>query len=296
MIQNYNDIISVVFTEEGFTYSNCVLVDDSKKVMIDSGAGKILKSIDPPSVEQLLISHHHIDHINGNDYCSNAVICAHEYEKESMQNPYKTTATCGWGELMDEDIMKYANGLSGSMRRVLEPWNVHETINDRDLIDCGRTKIMVLHTPGHTTGHCSFYFPEEEFIFTGDICLSQVGPWYGDPDTSIDDFIESIDLVIGLKPKAVATGHVQEIITDNISKKLSEYKERIFKRERRVTNFLRKGPATIDEMAARKLIYGLHPNSFVLFWEKSMIKKHLDRLIDHGIVEKTDDNRFALTT
>lgn len=295
MIEKINDHISMIFTEQGFTFSNCVLIDDERRTAIDSGAGKIMKSIDPPSVETLLISHHHVDHINGNDFFTRATILAHPLEKEAMQDPMKTTATHGWGELMDEDIMKLAENLTGRMRRVLEPWPVHGTFADRDMFDCGRTKVMVIHTPGHTAGHCSFYFPDEEFIFTGDICLSKVGPWYGDPDTTIDEFLDSVDLIIGLKPKKLSTGHVNRVITEKIPEQLTEYRDRIHKREKRILNFLKKGPATLNEMAERKLIYGLHPNTFVLFWEKSMLKKHLDRLAAGDAVKKGDDGKYYLT-
>ena len=41
MIEKINDRISILFTEEGFSKSNSVLVDDDTRVMIDSGAGKI---------------------------------------------------------------------------------------------------------------------------------------------------------------------------------------------------------------------------------------------------------------
>ena len=47
----------------------------------------------------------------------------------------------------------------------LKPWRIDGEINDGQVIDCGSTKFMVLHTPGHSKGHCSFYFPEEDLAF-----------------------------------------------------------------------------------------------------------------------------------
>jgi glyoxylase-like metal-dependent hydrolase (beta-lactamase superfamily II) len=182
------------------------------------------------------------------------------------------------------------------MRRVLEPWPVHGSFSDRDVFDCGKTRVMVIHTPGHTAGHCSFFIPETGFLFTGDICLSKVGPWYGDPDTTIDEFIASIDLIDGLKAKTMATGHVNGLITEKIHERLMEYRERIFKREKRIINFLKKGPTTLNAMAERKLIYGLHPNTFVLFWEKSMLVKHLRRLADRGLVKNDGEGKYYLTS
>lgn len=39
--------VSVVFNQHGYTYGNCMLVDDDIRLMIDSGAGKALEQVHP---------------------------------------------------------------------------------------------------------------------------------------------------------------------------------------------------------------------------------------------------------
>lgn len=292
MLYRLNNRITMVFTEDGFTSSNAVLVEDSDRLMIDSGCGSILESIRPGEVDVLLNSHHHIDHISGNRSFTRAVVMAHPLEKVAMTSPEKTAAADGWRELMGDDVLDHISELDIIIPSFLEPWPVDRTFADGTVINCGTTEIIVLETPGHTAGHCSFLFPRENFIFTADICLTRVGPWYGDPDTSVDDFIRSVDRIIALKPSGLATGHLMEILTDNITSTLITYRDRIFRREERILNFLKTQPASIDGIAEKKFIYPLHPTTFVLFWEKCMVKKHLDRLVAVGLVERDPDGIY----
>jgi len=293
LIEKISDRISMIFTDEGFTFSNCVLVEDDTRVMIDSGAGSILETVRPADIDLLLLSHHHLDHIKGNDYFTRARVMAHPLERTALQDPEKTTATHGWQELIGGDALNYAQELGAIQPRLFEPWRVDEDLHDNQVIDCGNTSIRVMHTPGHTAGHCSFYFPDEGFIFTGDICLTKVGPWYGDPDTDIEDTLNSINRIIELRPRILATGHVPYVIREDITQKLTNYRDRIFKREKRILKHISEYPSSIHEIAEKKLIYPVHPSTFVLFWEKSMIKKHLERLEKNGMIEYAENDRYT---
>jgi len=202
-------------------------------------------------------------------------------------------ALSGWEEVMDEDILKEVGQLGMLSERLLKPWRIDGEINDGQVIDCGTTKIEVLLTPGHTSGHCSFLFPDENLVFMADICLTEVGPWYGEDQAEIDDFVESINKIIALKPARIISGHRQEIIDQDIPAILGEYRDRIFKREELILNLCRGNPLTIKEIASQKIIYPEHPIIFVLFWERCMVKKHLDHLIKQGLVEKLEDGRYC---
>lgn len=293
MIEKLTDNISILFNEEGFINANTVLIEGDSRIMIDSGSGNLLKQIEPEHVDVLLMSHSHYDHINGNDLFTGAVKYAHPIERESLKNPEKTTATEGWDRLMGDDVENYAEQLGGLNPRVLEPWPVDRVFDDGDIFENSSTKIEVILTPGHTAGHCAFFFPEENFIFTGDICLTKVGPWYGDFDCDVNDFIASVNRIIEMKPAKLTTAHNSEILTENITETLQEYRDRIYKREKRILNFIKKGPATIDSIAGEKLIYRMHPTAFVLFWEKAMVKQHILRLLEGGLIRETEEGVYT---
>ena len=293
MIKEIGKNIKAIFTEDNFAVCNCMLVDDDVRLMIDSGAGKILSDVDTSAIDILINSHRHWDHIKGNDRMINATIVTHPIERVAMQDPTKLSAVSGWEEVMDENIVEEAKKLGGVPEILLKPLRIDGEINDGQIIDCGKTKIEVLLTPGHTRGHCSFLFPDEDLIFLADICLTAAGPWYGEDQADIDDFVESINKIISLKPAKIITSHRAEIFDKNIPAILGEYRNRIYKREERILNFIRVNPSTIKQIAAQKMIYREHPIIFLLFWERYMVKKHLDHLIKQGLVAKLEDGRYC---
>ncbi len=40
---------------------------------------------------------------------------------------------------------------------------------EKDWLNLGGRKIRVIHTPGHSPGHCCFYEPERRYLFSGDL-------------------------------------------------------------------------------------------------------------------------------
>jgi glyoxylase-like metal-dependent hydrolase (beta-lactamase superfamily II) len=293
MIIKVNDRISVFFTEEGFSKSNAILINDDIRIMIDSGPGKIIKEAGPEDVDILINSHCHLDHVWDNDLFVNARILAHPLERDNFKNHRNIGALDRWDDFMTEDPMNFFNAIASMKSSFLDEWRVDGTIDEGDIIDAGHTKIEVMHLPGHTSGHLAFFFPDEELLFCGDICLTKVGPWYGDATTPVDYFISSIDRIIEMKPGRVVSGHNREILTSGIKNIFEDYRGRIFKRDDRILSAIKEKPRTIDELAELKLIYPAHPSIFVLYWEKSMLVKHLERLINHGLAEEIEKRVYG---
>lgn len=296
MIQKINDRISIFFTEEGFSKSNAVLIDDETRVMIDSGAGKIMEQARPEAVDILINSHCHLDHVWDNDLFVNARIITHPLEQENFRDHMKIGSIDSWEKYMEEDPEQFAHLIGAMKPSFMEEWRVDGTINEGDVVDAGRTKIHVMHMPGHTSGHLTFFFPDEGLLFCGDICLTKVGPWYGDAATPVNDFITSIDRIIEMKPDRVVSGHNKEVLPEpRVREAFEEYKGRIYRRDEKVLAALRERPGTIAELAGKMIIYPAHPTIFVLYWEKAMLAKHLDRLIKNGLASSGDAGRYFAT-
>jgi glyoxylase-like metal-dependent hydrolase (beta-lactamase superfamily II) len=66
-----------------------------------------------------------------------------------------------------EDLLKVENA------------KVNSTFEDNEIIDIGEDyKMKVIHTPGHSAGHCCFYELNSKIAFLADIDFSSFGPWY----------------------------------------------------------------------------------------------------------------------
>ncbi|MFB0921749.1 MAG: MBL fold metallo-hydrolase [Oscillospiraceae bacterium] len=278
--------ITLMLTEQGFTYSNWLYIDDDIKTVLETGIDETaLQGVDPKKIDLVINSHHHVDHIRGNGLFSNAQIMIHELETELLKDEEKAKISNSidqWDELMQGLDYKTANqeinlALTAACPSPYDSSRTVLPLKDGQILDFGSVKAEVLHTPGHSAGHCCFWFPKEELLYSSDICLTKAGPWYGEHLSDPAELMRSIDRIIDLKPPRVVSSHIHEIVEDPIPC-LQEFKQRIEKREERVYCYLARRPSDIHSLAEAKLIYRAHPSNYVVFWEKLMLLKHLERL------------------
>lgn len=123
-----------------FTDNYAVLVHDTasnKTLCVDAPEARpILSALSERDwqLDTLLITHHHHDHIGGNDQLKSITgtkIIGPEAEKRQIPN-------------MDE------------------------TVSDGDEIEFAGHPIHVFATPGHTLGHVSYHWPDDHLLFSGD--------------------------------------------------------------------------------------------------------------------------------
>lgn len=141
---------------------NVVLLDiGGKRVLIDTGNGGqagpvgLVRStmqdleIDPASIDQVVISHFHADHINGLLLADGTPA----FPKAQLMVPERE-----WAFWMDDGQMSRApDGLKGSFqnaRRVFKPFEgkVERYAWDKEVAP----GLKAVGTPGHTPGHTSF--------------------------------------------------------------------------------------------------------------------------------------------
>lgn len=146
-----------------------LLCGQEKALLIDTGLGvsDIRKIVDSLTGLPVLVAttHVHWDHIGGHRYFEN--IAVHELEKDwlSVKFPIPLQAVknnltkfpCDFPAEFDIDTYRVFRGMP---QRVLR---------DGDWLDLGSRKIQVVHTPGHSPGHCCFYEPGRNYLFSGDL-------------------------------------------------------------------------------------------------------------------------------
>jgi len=288
MVVSLGDDVSLI-VNAGYGGSNCLYVEGECRVLVETGGGEGLSDIDPEGVDLIINTHRHIDHVKGNGLFPRARVCVHSKERSAMGDVDLVAASGGWNRLMSGGFEDYMAEFPVAPDLLYSERPVHGTLTDGEVIDCGRTRMEVLHTPGHTAGHCALFFPEEEILFAGDICLTAVGPNYADPDADIDELMGSIDRLMALKPKTLVSSHSKQVFNGSSAEVLAEFRGRILQREERVLAAIGEQPADIHDLAARRLIYPRHPTRFVVFWEKSMIEKHLLRLEKAGLAAVSEE-------
>lgn len=84
-------------------------------------------------------------------------------------------------------------------------------LNDGDSVYVGPRELQVVWTPGHTPGHCCFYFPADKVLIVGDHLLPKITPHVGvyftGPDNPLRDFLNSQEKVQTLDVELVLPAH-----------------------------------------------------------------------------------------
>ncbi len=273
-----------------YPYSHSLYVKDAVSLIIDPACREDLMQDlgSRGAADMILNTHYHEDHRTYN-YCFNgAALYAHELDAR------------GYGPVDDfmldfsvvnSDLLKnfWRDFLLDNCK--YRAYNVANAFSDGFELNLGHTVVRAIHTPGHSAGHCSFYFPSEEILYLGDIDLTSFGPWYASRNSAIDPFLSSIERVRALKPKAVVTSHGDGVLTENIDKRLQAYADIIHRRDTQILEFL-STPRSIEEIFDLEIVYRRNhksPDSFFYWDDRMMIEMHLSRLEITGKIRRVGD-------
>ena len=239
-----------------YPYSNSLLI--GRSCLIDAGAGDVLKDV---RVEWVLDSHWHEDHIALNKVGRR--VAAHYLDADAIEN-------------YEEFKRRYALGDLVRLFVNFEFGRVDRTFEDGEVFEFEGVQVEVLHTPGHSAGHCCFVI--DDVIFLADIDLTPFGPWYGCLDCDVRDFVLSIERlkreVSKRRISLAVPSHGKAVSgTDEILKRLDDYLAKIFERDRKIRELIQAGEDPIGKGVIYKKVP--EPKEIYLHFEKIMIEKHL---------------------
>jgi len=265
-----------------YPYGNSILIEDEETALIDPSlrVRELNGQLTDRPIDLLFNSHYHEDHGAGNSLYRGAPLHLHRKDAPALKS-------------LDTLIEYY--GLEPDAAAKFRPIVVdkfgYETreeireIGDGDVFDLGRTRMRVVHTPGHTGGHCCFLFEQEGVLFVADCDLTAFGPVYGDRTSGLIEFIESIEKIRRLGANTLVSFHEAAIVEDDAEGALQRYLGVIYQRERTLLDFLSK-PRTFQEVIQRRIIFR---KDYDLIWidsvEKNSMKLHLDKLMADGTIE-----------
>ena len=66
------------------------------------------------------------------------------------------------------------------------------TLKDGDLIEAGDWRLQALHTPGHTSNHLAFAWPDRKILFPGDLVMGWSTSVVSPPDGNMGDYLRSL--------------------------------------------------------------------------------------------------------
>ena len=189
--------------------THCYLVCGKERcILIDTGLGvanikRVVDSLTALPV-QVITTHAHWDHIGGHKYF--AFISVHEAERDWLTGQFPIPLQVVKKNLMQEPC-DFPEGFNIAEYQIYrgKPQSI---LRDGDCIDLGSRELTVLHTPGHSPGHCCFYEADRGYLYSGDLIYGgRLDAFY--PSTDPTAFLQSVRKVQALKANRILPGHHQ---------------------------------------------------------------------------------------
>ena len=212
-IQKITDDIHLI--QLGGLESNIYLI--KKKVLIDSGLGfhkkileKALTSLDitPDSIERIIFTHAHYDHIGGASFFKKAKIAIHTDDADILETG-DNTKSCAF-----------------AFGKELTPKKVDLKLFNSDIIRIDNISLKIIHTPGHTEGSICLYNKDKKILFTGDTIFSDTIGRTDLPGSDEDEMKQSLDLLKTIHMTTILPGHgkiIKKDAEENISNTINMY-------------------------------------------------------------------------
>jgi glyoxylase-like metal-dependent hydrolase (beta-lactamase superfamily II) len=286
--------VSVLVGDANGAYpsGNTLLVRGAgESVVIDPSVTVVARGGAPVSVDAVINSHSHEDHMAGNGLFSEARLHIHDEDLPGAKS-------------MDGLMEVY--GLTGSARTEFErlildefhymPRPDAQGFTDGHVFDLGGgVMIEAVHLPGHTRGHSGFRM--DGVFFLSDIDLTGFGPYYGDVWSDLEDFEASLAKVRDEQADFYVTFHHKGVIEgrDTFVEMIDTFTAVIGRRHEAMLEFLVE-PHSIDEMRAHRFIYRPHVEmAFVESVETRSADLHVRRMLQRGEAIEVEPGRFQRT-
>lgn len=276
-----------------YPFCHSLYVEGDKRVLIDPASDRVrLEALKAsPGVDEVWLSHYHEDHFTNLDlfeerpFRISAVDAPNLADLESFHEAYgirESTLRQEWSYLL-ETMFNF------------RPRTCAHPFVDGEVVDLGGVTAEVIATPGHTAGHCAFYFrePGQELglLFLGDYDLTSFGPWYGDDCSDIAETIASVQRLRSLPARVWVAAHEQGVFEVDPGPTWDAYLAVIDRREQALSELLAE-PRTLTDVVEARIVYGKprEPKSFFDWAEAATMKKHLARLEVSGDICRDGDH------
>ncbi|BBO90781.1 MBL fold metallo-hydrolase [Desulfosarcina ovata] len=269
-------------------FPNChgYLLLGDRTILIDSGIGTDrIRQIDQTMrIDGLIISHSHPDHI----------LAWHGLRDRQLWLPAETPETVedlillGRRFVEGEANARYWTDVVRDRLGIQPLRQPNHRFDDGERLDFGAIQLRAIHAPGHLDDHYCFLETTSKTLFTTDVDFTGFGPWYGNPESDIRRFRESVMMLRSLAYDRVGTSHKRPMDRNAADRAFARYLE-AFERQKMAVRALCATGMDLEAMIQASPFYHNRMADIKMqrIFESQMIRKNLELLLDEGgIVEK----------
>ena len=187
--------------------THCYLLRGSERaVLIDTGLGvgnleRVVRNLTELPV-LVLTTHAHWDHIGGHRQFAQYAV--HGAERDWVTGGFPLPLSAVKQQLLRQPC-DFPSAFRPDEYRIFQG-EPQLLLQDGMELPLGNRSLTVLHTPGHSPGHCCFHEAERGWLFTGDLLYAGcLDAFY--PSTDPLRFYRSVQRVRRLKPERLFPGH-----------------------------------------------------------------------------------------
>ncbi|MHA1122886.1 MAG: MBL fold metallo-hydrolase [Candidatus Heimdallarchaeota archaeon] len=200
---------SVVFAQNDWGSNSACIVLDKELFFIDTGlntarAAKFRKAMETKfnrKASTLILTHGHIDHLLAMDTFSDLQVVGAEIGKERFERLAKLELT----EEVIANMSQYFPGFRESADDA-KPFSPTKWVKDKTTF--GENQEIIFNiVGGHSNCSSSIEYVPDDIIITGDLMQVDVYPYFGEPDSDLEKWINALKKWEEKNYKAVLPGH-----------------------------------------------------------------------------------------
>ena len=209
------------------------IVGDTTTLIADTGSSYLTAqsifgyahSVKPDNSCKVANTELHFDHIGGNCFFRAKGIDVYAHPG-TQRTPEEFLANKKEFNNMIPDPIRRAKNESDAFFLKTDLANPNRFITPGRSFDLGGVTVYVIASPGHTRFNLSYFVKSDGVLFSGDCIVSYYSPYLGVVDKSAwEVWLQSLDRIEDLNPKAIVPGHGDIIKTAEIGKQLDRMRK-----------------------------------------------------------------------
>ena len=210
--------------EVSLGFVNAFLIDADGLTLIDTGVagstGKILGAVralgrQPQDIRHILVTHCHADHtgsLSELKAATGAPAYMHPVDAEMVRAGRATRPMRPGPGIFNHLLFRLFMARRRAAPTTIQPTSIEREVQDGEELPIAGG-IRAIHTPGHTAGHLSFYWPHQGgVLFVGDAAAHMFGLGYAPFYEDIQQGQQSLARLAGRDFAVACFGHGKALI------------------------------------------------------------------------------------